>query len=69
MWFLTLLVVTVANIANGQLTEEQMKLRLDTYDQETKSYCNRQVTANWNVQTDVGNEANEEAQVSVKEMI
>lgn len=65
MLLLNLLVVVLsANIANGQLTEAEMIQRLRTYDDQTKSYCNQQATANWNVQTDVGNTEKEDAQVS-----
>lgn len=67
MLFLTILVVMLANVANGQLTESEMLLRLQTYDEETKTYCTQQVTANWDVQTDVGNTAKEDAQVSKSE--
>lgn len=66
MLFLALLVVVLANFANSQLTEQQMIERLQIYDEETKDFCNRQAHANWAVQTDVGNETNEEAQVSKK---
>lgn len=63
--FLSLLVVVLASV-DGQLTEEQMRQRLEIYDGETRTYCNRQAHANWNVQTDVGNVAYEEAQVRKK---
>lgn len=64
--FLTLLLVLLATVANGQLTEDEMRQRLATYDSETRTYCNQQVHANWAVQTDVGNVTNEEAQVRQK---
>lgn len=65
MLLLALVVVVLANFANSQqLTEPEMIQRLQTYDQETRSYCKRQVNALWYVQTDVGNTTNEEAQVS-----
>lgn len=63
MLFVIVVVVTLANFAKGQLTEAEMRIRLQIYDLETKTYCNQQATANWDVQTDVGNEAKEEAQV------
>lgn len=56
--------VGLATFTNGQLTETEMLERLRIYDVETKSYCNRQAMANWDVQTDVGNSAKEDAQVS-----
>lgn len=62
--FLSLLVVVLASV-DGQLTEEQMRQRLEIYDGETRTYCNRQAHANWNVQTDVGNVAYEEAQLLI----
>lgn len=68
MLFLTLLVALFASFAKGQdLPEADMIIRLQTYDEQTKTYCKQQATANWDVQTDVGNEAKEEAQVSENE--
>lgn len=68
MLLLALLVGVLANVADSQqLTEEQMIERLRIYDEDTKDLCNRQSLANWAVQTDVGNETNEEAQVSKNE--
>lgn len=65
MLLLVLVVVVLANFANSQqLTESEMIQRLQTYDQETRTYCNRQANANWDVATDVGNTAKENAQVS-----
>ncbi len=56
--------VILATFATGQLNEADMKSRLETYDEQTRTYCNRQALANWDVQTDVGNEIKEDAQVS-----
>lgn len=56
--------MTLTTIAHGQLTETEMRQRLDIYDGETRSYCNRQALANWDVQTNVGDVAKEDAQVS-----
>lgn len=57
------LLLTFAGI-NAQLNEEQMRAALATYNADSAGYCNAQAKANWAVQTDVGNAANEAAQVS-----
>lgn len=68
MLFLALVVGVLACFANSQqYSEQEMIGILQNYDQETRGLCNRQSHANWNVQTDVGNLANEEAQVSFSE--
>lgn len=41
--------------AQQQLTEAEMIQVLATYDSEAKDLCNKNVHANWNVQTDVLN--------------
>lgn len=49
-------------VKSDVLNEEEMKQILKQYDTEVRSYCNRQVQANWNVATDTENTAYQEEQ-------
>lgn len=46
-----------------QLTEDEMVKLLADYTKSATSLCNEMSMANWAVQTDVGNQTNEENQV------
>lgn len=50
-------------VINAQISEDEMKIKLNVYDRESKSYCNSQAKANWDVQTDIGNKEKEQTQV------
>lgn len=54
-------------VKSDVLNEEEMKQILQQYDTEVRSYCNRQVQANWNVATDTENTGYQEEQVGVGE--
>lgn len=43
------------NIAEAQLTQDQMITVLETYDREASLLCNKNQHASWAVQTDVLN--------------
>lgn len=70
LYFLTLVVCLCHRAASlpqvvvtsDVLNEEQMKQILQQYDTEVRSYCNRQVQANWNVATNTENTTFQEEQ-------
>lgn len=51
-------------IAKAQVTEDEMKEILATYDQQASLLCTKSSNANWNVQTDVMNASLVAVQVS-----
>lgn len=60
--FLVLIALNALSSAQ-KLSESQMKAKLDEYTKEALLLCNKNVKANWNVATDVGND--EKAKVKV----
>jgi tRNA G26 N,N-dimethylase Trm1 len=50
-----LLTFLLIGIAQAQVTENEMIQILTDYDREASQLCNKNVKANWNVQTDVLN--------------
>ena len=56
--------MTSIGITAQGLSEEEMRTILNTYDIDSKVFCNAQAKANWDVQTDVGNTEKERKQVS-----
>lgn len=59
-----LVLIALNSLSSAQrLNESQMKAKLDEYTKEALLLCNKNVKANWNVATDVGNA--EKAKVKV----
>jgi hypothetical protein len=59
-----LLFVAMLGFTQSQVPESEMLQILADYDREASLLCNKNVKANWNVQTDVLNEGNKAEQVS-----
>lgn len=49
--------------SDAALTESQMREKLSQYNTDALKLCNRNVKANWNVATDVGNKEKEKEKV------
>lgn len=54
----------MTQIVKAQLSETEMRVVLELYDQSASLLCNRNVKANWAVSTDVENELHSIEQVS-----
>lgn len=51
------------SLSDAALTEAQMREKLLQYNTDALKLCNRNVKANWNVATDVGNKDKEKEKV------
>lgn len=60
---LLVLFALIAVSSAQRLNESQMKAKLEEYTKEALLLCNKNVKANWNVATDVGNAEKEKVKV------
>lgn len=51
------------SLSDAVLTETEMRAKLSQYNTDALKLCNRNVKANWNVATDVGNKTKEKEKV------
>lgn len=63
-------IASTATVLNGhnnakQFTEDEIAKILDDYNKESINYCNLNENAEWNVQTNVGNEEIQKEYVNI----